>query len=72
MIDWRLFMLNLHEKFIVDESGKRTAAVLSYAAWKKVATILEEFEDICAYDKAKAHKSDPVSFSHAVKKLKTA
>ncbi|MDR3490497.1 MAG: hypothetical protein P4M12_00475 [Gammaproteobacteria bacterium] len=63
-------MLNLHEKFIVDEKGKRTAAVLPYAEWKKVAAILEEYEDICAYDKAKSLSSKPVSFTTAVKKLK--
>jgi hypothetical protein len=63
-------MLILHEKFIVDEKGKKTAAVLPYAEWKKVAAILEEYEDICAYDNAKARTSNPISFEKAVKKLK--
>jgi hypothetical protein len=63
-------MLNLHEKFIVDEKGKRTAAVLPYAEWKRVAAILEEYEDICAYDKAKSRTSKPVSFKKAIIKLK--
>ena len=61
-------MLTLREKFIVDEHGKKTAAILPYAGWKKVLAILEEYEDIRAYDKAKARSSDPVSFSKAVKK----
>ena len=55
-------MLILHEKFIVDEKGKKTAAVLPYAEWKKVAAILEEYEDICAYDKAKSRASRPFPF----------
>jgi hypothetical protein len=62
-------MLILHEKFIVDEKGKKTAAVLTYAEWKKVTAILEEYEDICAYDKAKSRTSNPVSFKKAIKKL---
>ena len=64
-------MLALHESFIVDDKGKKTAAVLPYAEWKKVAAILEEYDDICAYDKAKARVSDPVPFDKAVQKLKT-
>jgi hypothetical protein len=65
-------MLRLHEKYIIDETGKKTAAILPYAEWKKVAAILEEYEDICAYDKAKSRRSNPVPFKKAVKKLKTA
>lgn len=63
-------MLALHEKYIVDEKGKKTAAILSYAEWKKVLAVLEEYEDIQAYDRAKARSSHPVSFKKAVKKLK--
>ncbi|TAK72015.1 MAG: hypothetical protein EPO11_10555 [Gammaproteobacteria bacterium] len=64
-------MLSLHEKFIVDEKGKKTAAVLPYAEWKKILLILEEYDDICAYDKAKSRPSHPASFKKAIKKLKT-
>ncbi len=64
-------MLTLHEKFIVDEKGKKTATVLPYAEWKKVEEILEEYEEICAYDKAKSRPSHPISFKKAVQKLKT-
>lgn len=63
-------MLRLHEKFIVDEKGKKTAAILPYSEWMKVAAILEEYEDIRAYDKAKSRRSHPISFKKAVKKLK--
>ena len=59
-------MLTLHEKFIIDEKGKKTATVLPYAEWKKVAAILEEYEDICAYDKAKSRTYNPISFKKAL------
>ena len=63
-------MLTLHEKFIVDEKGKKTATVLPYAEWKKVASILEEYEDICAYDEAKSRPSHPVSFKKTLLKVR--
>lgn len=51
-------MLALHEKYVVDEKGKKTAAILSYAEWQKVLAALEEYELI----RAKARPSHPVAF----------
>lgn len=58
-------MRALNEKYIVDENGKKTAAILSYSQWKKVLAILEEYEAIRAYDQAKARPSHPVSFKNS-------
>lgn len=63
-------MLALHEKYVIDEKGKKTATIVSYTEWKKVLTILEEYEDIRAYDRVKARRSHPVSFKKAAKKFK--
>ncbi|HEX4045353.1 MAG TPA: hypothetical protein VHZ76_06795 [Gammaproteobacteria bacterium] len=63
-------MLSIHEQYIVNEKGKKTAAILPYREWKKVVAILEEYEDIRAYDKVKSKPSNPVPFKKAVKKLK--
>jgi hypothetical protein len=63
-------MLSLHEKYIIDNNGKKTAIMLPYAEWKKVLNILEEYEDIRAYDQAKAQPSNPISFNDALKELK--
>ena len=65
-------MLSLHEKYIVDADGKKSAIILPYAEWKEVLHLLEEYEDIRAYDKAKAQPSDPISLDEALKKLKDA
>lgn len=62
-------MLSLHEKYIVNDKGIKTAAVLSYTEWKKVLHILEEYEDILAYDKAKSRPSHPLPFKKIIKKL---
>jgi len=63
-------MLAIHEKFIVDERGKKTATVLPYPEWKKILAILEEYEDIQAYDKAKARSPRMMPFKKSIKKLK--
>lgn len=63
-------MLALHEQYLVNEKGQKKAIVLPYSEWKKIQDILEEYDDICAYDKAKARKSDPVNFNKILAKLK--
>jgi hypothetical protein len=55
-------MIALHEQYVIDSSGKKTAIVLPLNEWEKVLTLLEELDDIQAYDLAKSHPSDPVSF----------
>jgi len=60
----------LHEKYIVNEKGKKMAVVLPFLEWQKVLSILEEYEDICAYDRAKAKPSNAVPFKKALKKIK--
>jgi len=63
-------MFALHQKFIVNEKGNRTAIVLPYPEWEKILEVLEEFDDICAYDKAKIQPSDPVPLEQVLKQLK--
>lgn len=63
-------MFALHEQYITDEKGQKKAVVLPYHEWKKLQDILEEYEDIRAYDRAKKKKSDPISFEKIASKLK--
>ena len=55
-------MFALHEKFVINEKGKKTAIILPYAEWQKVMDALEEYDDICAYDRIKAKPSNAVVF----------
>lgn len=59
-------MFALHEKFIVNEKGKKTDIILPYVEWQKVLDVLEEYEDICAYDRAKAKSSHAVPFDRSI------
>ncbi|HEV2523788.1 MAG TPA: hypothetical protein VGU44_01480 [Gammaproteobacteria bacterium] len=63
-------MFAIHEQYLINEKGQKKAVVLPVSEWKKVLEILEEYEDIRAYDQAKAKKSDPVSFKKIAAKLK--
>lgn len=63
-------MFALHEQYIVDEKGKKQAIVLPYQEWEKIIDILEEYEDIRAYDKAKSKTSNAIPFQDALKQLK--
>lgn len=56
-------------QFITDTSGKKVSVILPIKDYEKMLEELEELEDIKAYDRAKARKSDPVPFEQAVKDL---
>jgi hypothetical protein len=43
--------------------------VLPLAAWQQIKEELEEFDDIRAYDEAKAQPSEPVSFEQAMHEI---
>ncbi len=54
-------MFALHEEYVVNSSGDKTGVILSYTEWLNVLDILEEYEDILAYDRAKSEMSAPIS-----------
>jgi len=56
-------------QYITDTQGNKLSVILSIRDYEKIMDELEELEDIKAYDKAKARKSDPVPFDQAAKEL---
>ncbi|OYZ02520.1 MAG: hypothetical protein B7Y37_01635 [Sphingobacteriia bacterium 28-36-52] len=56
----------LNTTFITDENGKKISAVLPIKAYKQLMDELEELEDLCAYDKAKAKKENPILLKDAI------
>ena len=46
-------------QFITDTSGKKVSVILPIRDYEK---ILSELEEVKAYDRAKARKSDPVPY----------
>ena len=64
-------MIHVHPEFVVDAQNHKKAVVLSIAEWGKLLNIMEELEDIRAYDKAKSKPSHPIPFDRAIKKIRT-
>jgi hypothetical protein len=62
-------MIQFSEQYLVDEAGNRKAVVLPMSAWEQILEALEEFEDICAYDQAKNHPSEPIPFEQPVSEI---
>jgi hypothetical protein len=58
-----------HERFIVDEQGKRVGVVLDIEHYEKILDELDELDAIRAYDEAKASGEKPVPWSEARKRL---
>lgn len=44
-------MIKTNEKYIVDDSGKKSAVVLPIDEYKRLMEIVEEYEDIKEFDK---------------------
>ena len=63
-------MIELHEEYLVDEEGNRKAVVIPILEWQRVVEMLEELDDIHAYDEAKSKPSDPVPFEKAVSEIR--
>ena len=55
------------ENFVVDNSGKRIAVMLSIKEYDKIREELEELEDIRSYDMAKAKNEPVISLKEAIK-----
>jgi len=63
-------MIELHEEYLVDEKGNRKAVVIPISEWQQVVEMLEELDDIRAYDEAKSRPSDAIPFEQAVAEIR--
>ncbi len=62
-------MITLHERFVVDEDGKRTAILLDIEEYNKLLEELEELESIRAFDAAKSSGDEAIPFDQAVAEI---
>lgn len=53
-------MITLNEQFLVDADGTRVGVLLDMRTYEQLLETLEEFEDILAYDAAKASGETPI------------
>ena len=62
-------MLAHKEKYIVDETGKRTAVVLEISEYEKLMDDLEELESVRAYDTTRSSTDEAIPFEQAVSEI---
>ena len=62
-------MITLHERFVIDEDGKRTAILLEVEEYNKLLEELEELESIRAFDAAKSSGDEAIPFEQAVAEI---
>jgi len=62
-------MIALHEKFIVNAQGHKTEVVLDIAEYEQLLELLEELEDLRAFDAALADPSEAISLAQALAEI---
>jgi len=63
-------MIQLHEQYLVDDEGNRKAVVVPISEWTRILELLEELDDIRAFDEAKSSPSEPIPFEQAVSEIR--
>ncbi len=56
-------------QFVVDAEGRRTAAILDYALWDELVTLLEDIEDSEEIDRLRESGEERVPWEQAKKEL---
>ena len=64
-------MINLKERYVVDEKGNRVEVILTIEDYRKLLAELEELESIRAYDAAKASEDEVIPFEQAVAEIES-
>ena len=62
-------MLNLDERFIIDDKGNRISVILDISNYQKLIADLEELESIRAFDAAKASGDEAIPFEQAGREM---
>ncbi len=62
-------MITLHERFVVDEDGKRTAILLDIEEYNKLLEELEELESIRVFDAARSSGDEAIPVDQAVAEI---
>lgn len=58
-----------HERFIVDDKGKRVGVVLDIKDYERLLDELDELDAIRAYDEAKAGGEEPIPLEQALREI---
>lgn len=59
------------ERFVIDESGKKTAVLVEIERYSELLEAQEELALIRAYDEAKSSNDEAIPFERAVKEIES-
>lgn len=62
-------MGKIHERFVTDSAGRRTAVLLDMEEYEKLLQELEELESLKAYDAAKASADEAIPLDQALAEI---
>jgi hypothetical protein len=62
-------IINFHPSIIVDVNNHKKSVVLPYDEWEKILEMMEEFDEIRAYENAKVETDEFIPFEQAVKEI---
>ncbi len=65
-------MTSEQARFVTDEAGNRIAVIIDIDRYEELIEAAEEFEDIRAFDEAKAFRDGTISFEQAVEDVERA
>ena len=62
-------MRKIHERFVTDSAGRRTAVLLDMEEYEKLLQELEELESLRAYDAAKSSGDEAIPLDQALAEI---
>ena len=62
-------MVKLNENYVVDKKGHRIGVFINMKTYEKIIELLEELDDIRAYDEAKKADNEALLFDDAVNEI---
>lgn len=62
-------MREIHERFVTDSDGRRTAVLLDMEEYEKLLQELEELESLRAYDAAKSSGDEVIPLEQALAEI---
>ena len=62
-------MINIKEKYLIDDNGNRVGVVLNIKDYHRLLQELEKLDSIRAYDAAKASGGEAIPFEQAVAEI---
>ena len=62
-------MKEFHPEYIVDRNQDKKSVILPIKEWEEILLVMEEYDDIQAYDNAKSINEKVIPFNQAIEEI---